>query len=109
MTHTFHGLKALICVGSALALTAPAFGAGTGYIFVSNEGSNTVSVIDGENFAVIKTIETGEHPRDMRWNADKTKLLVAASGDVSVIDTDKKVAVTSISVGRTPHTVRIDD
>ena len=49
------------------------------------------------------------------WGAALTsdeKFLIVTNGasdDVSVIDTEKKVAVNSISVGRTPHTVRIDD
>ena len=43
--------------------------------------------------------------------ADERFLVVAngASDDVTVIDTGRRVAVKAISVGRTPHTVRIDD
>ena len=43
--------------------------------------------------------------------ADESLLVVTngASDDVTIIDTNKKVAVNSVAVGRTPHTVRIDD
>ena len=32
-----------------------------------------------------------------------------ASDDISIIDTKKKIAVKAVAVGRTPHTIRIDD
>ena len=69
-------------------LAAAAQGAGTGYIFVSNESDDTVSGIDGDSFEVIKTIATGDRPRDMRWNADHSQLLVATSGSdhIEIID-----------------------
>jgi len=89
---------------------APALAAGTGYIFVSNEGSHDVTVIDGESFKVIKTIATGQRPRDMRWNADKTRLLVAVSGDdrIDVIDVAKLEVVGSIEAGEDPEIFSID-
>ena len=92
------------------ASSGAALAAGTGYIFVSNEASNNVSVIDGKSFEVIKTIETGERPRDMRWNADKTKLLVAASGDdrIEVIDVASLAVVGTIEAGDDPEIFHID-
>ena len=92
---------AAVAVTGALAGALSVQAAGTGYIFVSNEQDNTVSVIDGETFKVIKVIETGQRPRDMRWNHDKTQLLVATSVDdkIDVIDIAKLEVVASIEAG----------
>ena len=52
---------------------------------------------------------------DRVWGAALTadeKFLVVTNGasdDISIIDTGRNVAVQAVSVGRTPHTVRIDD
>lgn len=93
-----------------LGASGPVLGAGTGYIFVSNEAGNTVSVIDGESFAVIKTIATGARPRDMRWLPDKSKLLVAASGDdrIEVIDVATLEVVGHIEAGEDPEIFQLD-
>ena len=92
------------------AASSTSLAAGTGYIFVSNEASNNVTVIDGESFEVVKTIETGERPRDMRWNADKTKLLVAASGDdrIEVIDVATLEVAGTIEAGEDPEIFHLD-
>ena len=90
------------------AAAAPA--AGTGYIFVSNESDSTVSVIDGESFEVIATVATGLRPRDMRWNADKTRLLIAASGAdrIEALDVATLEIVDSIEAGEDPEIFQID-
>ena len=100
----------LLTVGLAALLGGSALAAGTGYIFVSNEASHNVSVIDGETFEVIKTIETGERPRDMRWTPDKTKLLVAASGDdrIEIIDVASLEVVGTIEAGEDPEIFQLD-
>ena len=70
---------AAAAVAAALMIAAGADAAGTGYIFVSNEMDNTVSVIDGQSFEIVKTIPTGQRPRDMRWSIDKSQLLASLS------------------------------
>ncbi len=47
---------------AAVALAATAAAAGTGLIFVSNEKSSTISILDGNTNAVIRTIETCARP-----------------------------------------------
>ena len=83
---------AAAAIVASVSITASADAAGTGYIFVSNEMDNTVSVIDGESFEIVKTIPTGQRPRDMRWSIDKTQLLVAVSRDdrIDVIEQLRK-------------------
>ena len=60
-------LKTLGCaVATTLMLGLPAGAAlakDTGYIFVSSENDNAVTVLDGKSFQVVKAIPTGERPR----------------------------------------------
>jgi PQQ-dependent catabolism-associated beta-propeller protein len=104
-----HLLAAVGCV-ALLALGGPASAAGTGYIFVSNESDDTVTVVDGKSFEVVKTIPTGKRPRDMRWYQGKTKLLVATSGSdhIEVIDVAKLEVVGTIEAGEDPEIFALD-
>ncbi len=60
----------------------PAVGhsAGSYQIFVSNERSGTVTVIDGSNFHVITTIPVGKRPRGIHGSSDGRRVYVALSG-----------------------------
>ena len=60
----------------------------TGRVFVSNEKSNTVSVLDGKTYAPVATIRTGKRPRDLKLNSERTRLYVACGDDnrIDVID-----------------------
>ena len=49
-------------------------------VFVSNERSNTVSVIDGSTGAVVKTFPVGKRPRGIHLSPDNQTLFVATSG-----------------------------
>ena len=79
------------------------YDAGSGYMFVANEGSNTVSVIDGAT--VVATIAVGSQPRDVAYNPANGYVYVAnfGSNSVSVIDGTK--VVTNVSVGSQPEGV----
>ena len=44
------------------------------YIFVSNENSDSITILDQKNKKIIKSISTGGRPRDMKFSKDKTKL-----------------------------------
>ena len=101
---------ALVGAAAALAGADRAAAADTGYIFVSNETDNTVSVLDGESFEVVATVPTGERPRDMRWNADKSLLLIAASGDdrIEMLDPATLEIVGHLEAGEDPEIFNID-
>ena len=47
--------------------------------YVSNEKSNTVSVIDTDKFQVAKTIKVGQRPRGILLTKDGKFLLVASA------------------------------
>lgn len=57
-------------------------------VYVANEGSNNVTVIDGSALAVTTTVPVGTNPRAVLVNPDNCKAYVAnfGSGTVSVVD-----------------------
>lgn len=57
----------------------------TGYIFVSSEKDNNITVLDGKTYEVIKRIGTEARPRHLQFNPDKTQIY-AAAGDGNAID-----------------------
>src|SRR5260221_14089234 len=67
------GMFALIG-GQARAFTA----------YVSNEKSNTISVIDTDKFKVVKTIKVGQRPRGIGLSKDGKLILVAVGDDEDV-------------------------
>ncbi|HET7411387.1 MAG TPA: PQQ-dependent catabolism-associated beta-propeller protein [Pararhizobium sp.] len=90
----------------ALASIAPAFAAHTGYVFVSNERSNTVTVVDPKKEdAIIKQIPTDLRPRDMQFNADHSLIYVACgdSDRIDVIDVKKMKVIRHIGTGPSPE------
>ncbi len=82
-------IRTILAAASAVALfllTAPAFAE---TIFVSNEKDNTITVLNGDTFEIIKTIKTSRRPRGIILSPDNSELFVAAGdGDImDVIDT----------------------
>ena len=75
-------LAAALALG--LAFT-PAEAKDTGLIYVSNEKSNNILVVDPKTYKVVNDIAVSRRPRDMHFNADHSKLYVAC-GDDDVID-----------------------
>ena len=47
-----------------------------GYIFISNEGSDNITVVDLDTYKILANIESGKRPRDMRIIPEKNQLLV---------------------------------
>jgi len=67
-------------LGAAALAAGPAGAAGTGMVFVSNEKSSTISVLDASH-EVIETIETCARPRGMHFSADRTMFYVGCADD----------------------------
>jgi ABC transporter substrate binding protein (PQQ-dependent alcohol dehydrogenase system) len=57
--------------------------------YVSNEKGNTVSVIDTNEWEVVKTIKVGQRPRGIAYTKDQKYVLVAVGDDdtIQMIDT----------------------
>lgn len=76
-------------------------------LYVANEGSNTVSVIDTRTNLVRATIPVGAHPSALCWNRETRKVYCANNdqnnpGTVSVISTASDSVVATLTVGRNP-------
>jgi YVTN family beta-propeller protein len=79
-------------------------------VYVANESSNSVSVIDGDSFQVVGTVDARNHAthdlavsRDGRW-LFATNL---ASGRLSAINTKAMETVASIATGDRAHVVTL--
>ena len=75
-------LAAALCVTAAGALAAgsTADAAGSYRIYVSDERSNEITVIDGADFSVVATIPVGKRPRGIHESPDGKYVYVALSG-----------------------------
>ena len=73
--------------------------------YVSNEKSNTVSVIDIDKLAVVKTIKVGQRPRGIDLTKDGKFLLVAVGDDdtIQMIDTGTHEIVAVLPSGPDPE------
>ena len=82
-----------------------------GLIFVSNEKTNNIIVIDPKTNKVVKDLKTSRRPRDMHFSADHTKLYVACGDDdvIDIIDVAKLEVIGKLSTGSSPETFGIDE
>jgi YVTN family beta-propeller protein len=73
-------------------------------LYVSNWGSDSISVIDVAAGKVVATVGTGRNPNDLELGADG-RLYVSNGNEntVTVIDTKKRRAIETINVGPTAH------
>src|SRR3954447_20890695 len=88
---------------SGLALAAAPAHAFVAY--VSNEKSNTVSVIDTDSWTVTKTIKVGQRPRGIDFTRDGKFVMVAVGDDdtIQVIDAKTQAVVDSLPSGPDPE------
>lgn len=82
----------------------------TGLIFVSNEKSNNVIVLD-KAYKLVKDLKVSRRPRDMHLNAERTKLYVACGDDdvIDIVDIAKLEVVGRIPTGPSPETFAMDE
>src|SRR6266699_2524551 len=85
-----------------LAGTLPA---GAFIAYVSNEKSNTVSVIDTDKWAVVQTIKVGQRPRGIEFTKDGRFVMVAVGDDdtIQLIDATKQEVVDTLPSGPDPE------
>jgi PQQ-dependent catabolism-associated beta-propeller protein len=97
---------ALSALVLGLVLSAAANAKGTGYVFVSNEQTNNVAVLDPkQDYKIIKWIATSHRPRDMKFGDDRRLLYVACGDDdvIDVIDVAALKVAGHIPTGRSPE------
>ena len=77
--------------------------------YVSNSGSNEVSVIDTTTDSVVATIPVGDGPGWMAATADGTRIYVANfnSNNVSVVETLTNTVAATIAVGTGPTAITV--
>lgn len=105
-----HHFALLGLAAVSLMAPLPALAAGTGLVFVSNERSDDIAVLDpSQDDLIIKRIATAGRPRDMSFNQDHTLLFVACGDDdvIQVIDVAKLEVVDSIPTGRSPEMFKL--
>ncbi|HJU03653.1 MAG TPA: YncE family protein [Nitrospiraceae bacterium] len=81
-------------------------------IYVANESSSTISVLDAKTFRLVGTIDTKNHStHDLALTRDGTRLFATnlASGRLSVIDTNLLETVASIYIGNRCHVVALSN
>src|SRR6266478_907453 len=84
----------------------PADASADARVFVTNEKSDDVTVIDATTRTVIKTIAVGKRPRGVAVSPDGRRVFVANSNSdsVSVLDATSLSIVQKIAVGTEPET-----
>ena len=60
------------------------YGKGTGLVFIGNEKSNTITVLD-ENDNIVKSFDTCARPRGMHFSADRTEFFVGCADDSVIV------------------------
>ncbi len=99
------GLAFACILIAAIAHPAAAYEA-----YVSNEKSNTVSVIDTDKLEVVKTIKVGQRPRGIAVSKDGKTVIVAVGDDdtIQVIDTATKQVTGTLPSGPDPELFAFD-
>ena len=79
-------------------------------VYIANESSNSVTVVDGTTFKVLGEVDTLNHATHDLSLARNGKQLWAtnlASGRISVIDTDAMETIVSLYTGKRAHVVTL--
>ncbi len=78
-----------------------------GFIYVANQGSNDVSVVNATTGEVVDTIDVGEEPYGLANVGTKLYVANINTDDVSVIDTTTNTVTDTIDVGVKPYYVAV--
>jgi YVTN family beta-propeller protein len=78
------------------------------FVYVSGDGSSSMSVIDTASDSVVQTIEVGATPHGIALVPDGTTVLVGVYGAdrVAFVDTASRSVVASVAVAK-PHTIAV--
>ncbi|WP_433963694.1 YncE family protein [Tunturiibacter gelidiferens] len=80
------------------------------YAYISNGGSNTVTVLDLVYLRQDRTLQVGANPINLAVNPARNEIYVAnvQSGTISVIDAEANRVAATISVHRQPYFITVD-
>jgi YVTN family beta-propeller protein len=87
-----------------------AFDPASGRVFVANQRSGTVTVLNAATGELIKSIETGAGALGVTLSADGGTLFVAnrGAGTTSIVETRGLTVVANLATGTHPNTVAVD-
>ena len=107
MRHQWRQLFRLFPLVLLFLAAASRVSTASGVAYVSNNGGNTVTVINADTNTVIGAVTVGVAPAGMAATPDGSLLYVANSGSdsVSVIATKQRVVVATVLVGIAPAAV----
>src|SRR3954447_20849744 len=97
----------LIPLALALALAAAPARAATAYI--TNEKGNSITVVDLDKLAAVKTVEVGQRPRGIALSKDE-KLIYVCLGDddtIAILDAGTLERVGELPSGPDPEQIRL--
>ena len=79
------------------------------YVYITNGGSNTVTVLDVVNLRQDRVIRVGSNPTGVAVNTKRNEVYVVNTGSnsVSVIDAEKNAVVATIPVHQRPYFVTV--
>ena len=94
-----------LLIAACLAAPGPTLAKNTGLIFVSNEKSSTITVLD-RNDKVIREFDTCARPRGMHFSLDRTQFFVGCADDslIVVYDVETQKLVKRIRGVEEPET-----
>jgi YVTN family beta-propeller protein len=80
------------------------------YAYISNGGSNTVTVLDLVNMRQDRVIAVGTNPSDVVINPSRNEVYVvnSGSGTVTVINAETNTVAATIPVRRQPYSIDVD-
>ena len=78
-----------------LMAVAPAAAGPSGQIYVTNEKSSTITVLDNKTHKVIRSFKTCKRPRGVHFSKDRTQFYVGCADDNVIV-------VTKIQSSSTP-------
>jgi len=94
-----------LCGAAACVVAIQSMAKGTGLIFVSNEKSSTITMLN-PNHEVIGSFDTCARPRGVHFSADRTQFYVGCADDslVAIYDVETQVLVGRIRGVEEPET-----
>lgn len=104
-------LAVFVAIAGCRSHEAPAYPANyREYAYVTNGGSNTVTVLDVMNLRQDRVIPVGIDPTGVAVNPRRNEVYVVNTGSdsVSVIDAEKKSVVATIRVRRRPYFISVN-
>jgi PQQ-dependent catabolism-associated beta-propeller protein len=103
-------MKTFLSVIVVFILTlASAYADMTGRIFVTNERSDSISVIDSKTNQIETTVEVGKRPRGIGFSPDHSELYVAVSDEnaIAVVDPKTLQVLRKFEAGSDPETFAV--